>query len=74
VAGTLIAMGLARRAGLLGELSALALFRVFDIVKPGPIDTAQRLRPAGLGIMADDVLAGLSAGFAVRLAAKFCRR
>jgi phosphatidylglycerophosphatase A len=44
------------------RLLALALFRVFDITKPGPIDSAQRLQPAGVGIMADDILAGLLAG------------
>jgi len=31
---------------------ALALFRLLDITKPGPIDTVQRLQPPGLGIMA----------------------
>ncbi len=34
------------------------LFRFFDIVKPGPIASIQRL-PGGLGVMADDLLAGL---------------
>lgn len=66
VAGTLLALGLARPTGLIGELAALALFRVFDITKPGVIDRAQNLRPAGVGIMADDVLAGVLAGVVVR--------
>jgi phosphatidylglycerophosphatase A len=66
VAGTLIALGLAGRTGTLGGLTAFALFRWFDIKKPGLIDSVQRLRPAGLGIMADDVLAGLAAGLATR--------
>ena len=43
---------------------AFALFRLFDIVKPWPISAAERL-PGGLGIMADDVLAGLLAGILV---------
>ncbi|MDA8211723.1 MAG: phosphatidylglycerophosphatase A [Clostridia bacterium] len=38
-------------------IPAFLLFRFFDIVKPGPIGTVQRL-PGGLGVMADDVLAG----------------
>jgi phosphatidylglycerophosphatase A len=38
-------------------LPAFLLFRLLDIVKPGPIGSLQRL-PGGLGIMADDVLAG----------------
>ena len=37
------------------------LFRVFDIVKPIPINQSQKL-PGGFGIMIDDVLAGLFAG------------
>lgn len=34
------------------------LFRVFDVLKPGPIRSLERL-PGGWGIMADDVLAGV---------------
>jgi len=34
------------------------LFRFFDIVKPGIIDRVQKL-PSGIGVMADDILAGL---------------
>jgi len=62
VAGTLIAMGMVSGCSLGMRFLALALFRVLDITKPGPIDTVQRLEPAGVGIMADDVLAGLAAG------------
>ena len=39
---------------------ALVLFRLFDILKPPPIRQFERL-PGGLGIMLDDVAAGLSA-------------
>ena len=39
---------------------AFLLFRLFDILKPWPIAAAERL-PGGLGVMADDVLAGLAA-------------
>lgn len=73
VAGTLLAMGIARPTGIAGELVALALFRVLDITKPGIIDRAQRLRPPGLGIMADDVLAGVAAGVAVRALTRWIR-
>jgi phosphatidylglycerophosphatase A len=38
-----------------------ALFRVFDIVKPWPVSWADRSVPGALGIMLDDVLAGLYA-------------
>ena len=43
-----------------------AFFRFFDIVKPFPLRTLERL-PGGWGIMADDVGAGLAAAAAVRL-------
>ncbi|HEY6556402.1 MAG TPA: phosphatidylglycerophosphatase A [Polyangiaceae bacterium] len=66
VAGTLIALGIVRRKSLAIQLAALVLFRVFDITKPGPIDRAQYAKPLGLGIMADDILAGVAAGFAAR--------
>ena len=59
--GTLIAVGLALSGGLVPALLAVALFRLFDIWKPGPIDSVQSL-PRGWGIMADDVLAGFAAG------------
>lgn len=38
-----------------------ALFRLFDIVKPWPVSWADRRVPGGLGVMLDDVLAGLYA-------------
>lgn len=62
VCGTLIAMGMVSGASIGFKLLGLVLFRVFDITKPGPIDTVQRLEPPGVGIMADDLLAGVLAG------------
>jgi phosphatidylglycerophosphatase A len=43
---------------------AFALFRLFDISKLWPVSAAERLR-GGLGIMADDLVAGLIAGLIV---------
>jgi len=40
---------------------AFLLFRLFDILKPWPISAAEKL-PGGMGVMADDMLAGLAAG------------
>lgn len=37
------------------------LFRLFDVWKPYPIDSLQGL-PAGIGVCADDILAGVYAG------------
>jgi phosphatidylglycerophosphatase A len=42
------------------------LFRILDIAKPPPIRALERL-PGGLGVMADDVAAGLGAWAVVRL-------
>ncbi|ACL69945.1 phosphatidylglycerophosphatase [Halothermothrix orenii H 168] len=39
-------------------LAGFILFRFFDIFKPFPINRSQNL-PSGLGIMMDDILAGL---------------
>lgn len=47
---------------------AFVLFRVFDILKPGPVDRLQSL-PGGWGVMADDLLAGALAGILVGAAA-----
>jgi len=44
--------------------AGFVLFRALDILKPPPIRQAERL-PAGFGIMADDLLAGLAAGVIV---------
>jgi phosphatidylglycerophosphatase A len=41
-------------------LIAFLLFRLFDVVKPFPVDSAQKLS-RGWGIMMDDVLAGVYA-------------
>lgn len=37
------------------------LFRLFDVWKPGPVRELEKL-PGGIGIVADDLLAGLFAG------------
>jgi len=47
--------------GLLWVLAGFVLFRFFDIVKPWPIRWLDRHVHGGLGIMIDDVLAGLFA-------------
>jgi len=39
---------------------AFVLFRVFDVLKPSPARQAQAL-PGGLGVMVDDLIAGLYA-------------
>ena len=40
--------------------AGLALFRVFDVLKPSPARESQRIR-GGVGVMIDDLIAGLYA-------------
>lgn len=48
-----------------GVLVGFLLFRLFDIVKPFPAAQSEHL-PGGLGIMTDDVIAGVYAHLALR--------
>jgi phosphatidylglycerophosphatase A len=57
VAGILIAMLPLQRPSALGLVLAFLLFRLLDIVKPGPVGWADRRRGA-IFVMADDVIAG----------------
>jgi phosphatidylglycerophosphatase A len=50
----------------IGFVLAFLLFRLFDIAKPWLVKRAENLR-GGLGIMADDVVAGVIAGAVVFL-------
>ena len=74
VSGVMIAVGLgsglAFRSSLASAAAAVVFFRVFDIWKPGPIDSVQSL-PRGWGIMADDVLAGVAAGMVADVVGTF---
>lgn len=47
------------------------LFRIFDIIKPWPISWADKKVAGGLGIMLDDILAGLMALGCLQLLALF---
>lgn len=47
-----------------GWIAAFLLFRLFDITKPGPIGWADR-RGDALGVMLDDVIAGVFAAIGV---------
>lgn len=44
-----------------GIVLAFILFRIFDILKPWPISWADRDVSGGLGVMLDDILAGIAA-------------
>ncbi len=53
-------------ASLPTTLAGFLLFRVFDIAKPFPAATLERV-PGGYGIMLDDLMAGIYANLALRL-------
>lgn len=44
-------------------VAGFVAFRLFDIIKPWPVSLADRRVKGGLGIMLDDVIAGIFAGF-----------
>jgi phosphatidylglycerophosphatase A len=48
-------------------LAGFLLFRIFDILKPFPINRIDESLSGGLGIMADDLLAGVYVGILLRL-------
>jgi phosphatidylglycerophosphatase A len=66
-AGQLLALAaLPAGVGLPGVLLAFLLFRVLDILKPGPVGWADR-RHGPAGVMLDDLIAGALAAAAILL-------
>jgi phosphatidylglycerophosphatase A len=57
IAGQMLALLALQRLSIAGLAAAFALFRLFDITKPGPIGWADR-QSGPAAIMADDLLAG----------------
>lgn len=49
---------------LIAAIGTFVLFRIFDILKPPPVREVQYLK-GGLGILADDLVAGVMAGVVV---------
>jgi phosphatidylglycerophosphatase A len=68
IAGYLVTMILAP-AGLAWVLAGFVLFRLFDILKPWPIGWLDRRVGGGLGIMLDDLVAGVFAFCCLQLGA-----
>lgn len=52
-------------------LVGFLLFRVFDILKPPPIRLIERTVKGGVGVVLDDVLAGIYAHISLRILALF---
>jgi phosphatidylglycerophosphatase A len=65
VAGVLVTLFL-NPVGWVGAVGGFLLFRAADILKPFPARRLERLH-GGLGIMADDVMAGIYANLALRV-------
>jgi phosphatidylglycerophosphatase A len=53
-------------AGWWMAIAGFLLFRLFDVLKPYPVRQFERL-PRGLGVMADDAMAGVYANLALRV-------
>ncbi len=47
-------------------IGAFILFRFFDILKPEPVNILQKL-PAGWGVIADDIMAGIYANICLQV-------
>lgn len=58
---------LAAPKSLLALGIGFALFRAFDIVKPWPVSWADRRLSGGVGVVLDDVLAGLLAAVVLQI-------
>jgi phosphatidylglycerophosphatase A len=58
VVGFLVAMAAAPVVSLAWIIMGFLLFRLFDIYKPWPVSWAQERLHGGLGIVADDLIAG----------------
>jgi phosphatidylglycerophosphatase A len=70
VVGQWLALAGARALNWKAWLAAFALFRLFDIWKPFPVRQLESL-PGGVGIVADDLMAGLYAALVLFLAGWF---
>ena len=68
--GLLVAMGMTRPSWF-GIVAGFLIFRLFDISKPWPINIVDRKLPGGLGVMADDLIAGLYSLLILGLVAKW---
>ncbi len=64
---TMVGIPFAWKTALLGFM----LFRLFDILKPWPISWLDRSVQGGLGIMVDDLLAGIVAALLLHVCIRF---
>jgi len=69
VAGQLVTLAFTG-AGVAATVAAFLIFRILDIIKPYPANRFERL-PGGVGIMADDLMAGVYGCVLVHLMIRF---
>jgi phosphatidylglycerophosphatase A len=72
VAGQLVTL-LLTGSGFSGAVIGFFAFRLFDIIKPWPANRFERL-PGGVGIMADDLMAGVYANIVLQVIAYIAPR
>lgn len=74
IAGYLVAMAF-HEPSLYIMIAAFIVFRIFDVIKPPPARWMERRLPGGIGIVMDDVMAGIYTNLAlyalIFVAAKF---
>lgn len=70
VVGQWLALAGARTLNVKSWIGAFLLFRLFDIWKPKPVRNLERL-PGGVGIVADDLMAGAYAALVLLIAGCF---
>jgi phosphatidylglycerophosphatase A len=63
----LLALPPVSRTNLSALVTGFVAFRLFDIAKPGPVRWAERRFKGGIGVMADDLVAGVLAACVVAL-------
>jgi phosphatidylglycerophosphatase A len=65
VAGMFVSLCFLPRSAMV-FLAAFVAFRVFDVLKPFPVNRLQKL-PGGWGVVADDVFAGIYTNVLIRI-------
>jgi len=66
VVGQLITLSFISSPSFFNICLGFILFRIFDILKPPPIKIIENKLPSGMGIMGDDVMAGVMGGVILR--------
>jgi len=65
IAGMMVTM-IGINFNFINILTGFILFRLFDILKPFPIYIADKKLPGGVGIVTDDLIAGMMANLLIR--------